>query len=250
MPARALVVDDDASSCEFIKEVLLHATGGEVLALTDSHEAAAWLAEEKFGIILLDLQMPAPDGTELARHVRRGGLNQMTPIIMLSDDQSTGAVSNGFAAGAQFFIYKPIDKTKLLHLIRATHGAVQQEKRRFRRIPLHTRVRLQFEKVECEGETVDVSFSGMLVKVPMAVPVSAAVRVILYTPESGMPITGSGSVVRSAGGGRLGIQLHRLAPSESSRLQEFLLPLILQDERSDELHAQAGHRQGIGTNFF
>ena len=229
--ARALVVDDEASSCEFIKEVLTNATGGEVLALTNSREAAAWLAEEKFGIILLDLQMPAPDGTDLARYARRGGLNQMTPIIIVSDDQSPAAVSSGFAAGAHFFVYKPIDKTKLLRLIRAAHGAMQQERRRFRRVPLHTRVRLQTEKTECDGETIDVSFNGMLVKTPVALPVASAVRVSLYAPDDNVPIRGSGSVVRALSGDRLGIQLNRLAPVESSRLQDLLLPMIIQDEQ-------------------
>jgi hypothetical protein len=40
------------------------------------------------------------DGPDLARIARRSGFNQMTPIIMVSDDQSTSAISDGFAAGA------------------------------------------------------------------------------------------------------------------------------------------------------
>jgi DNA-binding response OmpR family regulator len=230
MDARALVVDDDSSSLEFMKEVLVHASGMDILALADSTAASAYLSKEKFGVILLDMQMSAPDGLELARLARKSGLNQMTPIIMVSDDQSTGAISHGFAAGAQFFLYKPVDKARLLRLVRATSGAVEQEKRRFRRIPLQTRVRLQFDKDEFEGETIDISLNGMLVKMPSAIP-SSPVRVSLYAPNNGMPITGSGAVVRALGGNRFGIQLNRLPPVESSRLQEFLLPMINQQEK-------------------
>jgi DNA-binding response OmpR family regulator len=231
MDARVLVVDDDVSSCDFMKEVLIHATGMDVLALTDSRVASTSIAKEKFGVILLDLQMPSPDGTDLARQARKSGLNQMTPIIMVSDDQSTAAISHGFAAGAQFFLYKPVDKARLLRLVRAMHGAVEHEKRRFRRIPLQTRVRLQFERSETEGETIDVSLNGMLVHTPDSIPSAAPVRVSLYTSTNGgMPITGSGSVVRSLSGNRFGIQLNRMAPTESSRLQEFLLPMIAQQE--------------------
>lgn len=232
METRVLVVDDDAASCAFMKEVLVHATGMEVLALTDSKDAAPLIADEKFGVILVDLQMPSPDGLELSRLARRGGVNQMTPIIMVSDDQSTSAISHGFAAGAHFFLYKPIDKARLLRLVRATAGAVEHEKRRFRRVPLQARVRLEYDHSESEGETIDVSLNGMLVKMPAAIPSPQPVRVSLYaSPNAGMPITGSGSVVRALGGNRFGIQLNRLAPIESSRLQEFLLPIIARDEK-------------------
>ncbi len=231
MENRILVVDDDAASCELMREVLIHATGIEVLALAESKTAAAALAREKFAVILLDLQMPSPDGLELARQVRKAGLNQMTPIIMVSDDQSTAAISQGFEAGAHFFLYKPIDRARLLRLVRATAGAMEHEKRRFRRVPQRARVRLEYDHVESEGETIDVSLNGMLVKMPSAIPSALPVRVSLYAANSGMPITGSGSVVRALSGNRFGIQLNRLAPIESSRLQEFLLPMIVQDEK-------------------
>jgi DNA-binding response OmpR family regulator len=233
MDTRILVVDDDTSSCDFMREILVQATGMEVVALTDSGAASPLLAKEKFGVILLDYQMPAPDGIELAREARKSGLNLMTPIIMVSDDQSTAAISHGFAAGAHFFLYKPIDKARLLRLVRATHGAMEHEKRRFRRIPLQTRVRVQYDQAEAEGETIDVSLNGMLVHMPQSIPHASPVRVSLYAANNpGMPITGSGSVVRTLSGNRFGIQLNRLAPIESSRLQEFLLPMITQHEKA------------------
>jgi DNA-binding response OmpR family regulator len=233
MDARILVVDDDRASCEFMRDTLVQMTGTEVLAFTDSRAAAACLTKEKFGVILLDYQMPAPDGTELARVARRAGLNQMTPIIMVSDDQSTGAISHGFAAGAQFFLYKPIDKSRLARLIRAMHGAVEHERRRFRRVPLCTRVRLQLENVEFEGQTIDVSLNGMLVQMTGKMPPLAPVRVSLFeSKDGGMPITCSGSVVRVLSDNRVGIHLNRLAPSESSRLQELLLPMILREDNA------------------
>jgi DNA-binding response OmpR family regulator len=231
MDARILVVDDDRTSCEMMRDVLVQTTGTAVLAFTDSRAAAACLAKEKFGVILLDYQMPTPDGTELARMARRAGLNQMTPIIMVSDDQSTSAISHGFAAGAQFFLYKPLDKSRLLRLIRAMHGAVEHERRRFRRVPLHTRVRVQFDSEEVEGQTIDLSLNGMMVQLPGKVPPLSPVRVSIYDPnDGGPPITASGSIVRVLGENCLGIHLNRLAPSENSRLQELLLPMILREE--------------------
>ena len=232
MDARILVVDDDRVSCELMRDVLHQATGTPVLAFTDGRAAAGLIAREKFSVMLLDYQMPSPDGIELTRLARRAGMNQMTPIILVSDDQSTSAISNGFAAGAQFFLYKPVDKTRLLRLIRAMHGSMEQERRRFRRVALRARVRLQYESTEFEGETLDVSLDGMLVHTAARIPRMAVVRVSLYQQRSGnLPITGSGQVVRVLEQDCLGIHLNRLAPTESSRMQELLLPMILNEDR-------------------
>ena len=110
---RGLAVDDDPAVCELIHSVLT-STGMEVLALGAGDEARELLREEKFAVF--HLRMPFPDGIELTRQARGSGVNQMTPIILLSDDTSTKAFSEGFLAGASFFFYKPIDKTRLLSL--------------------------------------------------------------------------------------------------------------------------------------
>ena len=162
----------------------------------------------------------------------------MTPIILVSDDQNLSAVSEGFSAGASFFLYKPIDKSRLLHLIGATQGAIEHEKRRFRRVELRSRVRLGFEQGEWEGETVDVSLNGMLVTGPGSVPAGTTVRVILYLSPDMKPIVGVGLVMRVLSANHMGIQLNQLTVAESARLQDFLLPLILRDGQR-ELHATA-----------
>ena len=163
MRGRALIVDDDSTVCDLVQN-LLGSTGLEVVGLTSSTEAASLLQAEKFSVVLLDLRMPAPDGFELARQARASGFNKMTPVILISDDQSLAAVSQGFKAGASFFLYKPLDKSRLLKLIRATQGAIEHEQRRFRRVALQSRVRLICDRAEWEGVTIDVSLNGMLVK--------------------------------------------------------------------------------------
>jgi CheY-like chemotaxis protein len=221
-------VDDDPVVCKLI-EVVLSATGMEFLSLTHSAEAGQHLRDEKFAVVLFDFHMPSPDGLELSRQVRGAGLNQMTPIILLSDDQSTGAVSQGFAAGASAFLYKPLDKARLLKLFRVTQGAIEHENRRFRRVALCSKVRLSLEQGEVEGETIDVSLNGLLVKVQSNAPVGSPVKVRLYLAPDMEPIVGSGLVVRIVDANRMGIQLNSLPVAESRRLQDFLLPLILKE---------------------
>ena len=233
-PKRALIVDDDPVVCELVQSVLT-STGMEVVALARGTDATALLRDSKFSALLFDLRMPPPDGLDLARQARRSGFNRMTPIILLSDDQSTRAFSEGFAAGASFFLYKPIDKAGLLKLVRATHGAIEHERRRFRRVALQIRVKLTFDGGEMEAETIDVSLNGMLVRAPRQFPAGTTVRVTLHLSPETKPIVASGFVMRILSENRMGIQLKQLTMAESGRLQDFLLPLILREGR--EVHA-------------
>jgi hypothetical protein len=113
-----------------------------------------------------------------------------------------------------------------LKLIRATQGAMEHERRRTRRVPIQSRVRLTMGDEELIGETVDVSMSGVLVRSAHVVPVGSSLRMSLQLSQRMRPIMASGSVVRILGGNQMGIQLHQLAVPDSERLQEILLPLI------------------------
>ena len=106
MQRRALIVDDEPSLGELFREAI-GATGMQVLALETCADAAAHLGKEKFDVVLLGLRMPALDGIDLTRQVRGSGFNQMTPVIVVSEDQQTAAVSQAFEAGANFFLYNP-----------------------------------------------------------------------------------------------------------------------------------------------
>jgi DNA-binding response OmpR family regulator len=222
---RALLIDDEPAVCEFIEGILC-SSGMDVLCSTKSSDAMVCVEKEKFSLILTDLRMPAPDGIDLARQIRAGGINQMTPIILLSDDQSTSVVSQGFKVGVSFFLYKPIDKARLMKLVSAIQGAVEHERRRFQRIALQSKIKISFDQGELIGETEDVSLGGMLVKVPHTLPLHSSVRVSLYLSAEEKPIEGAGAIARLMGENRMGIHLRHMTFADSDRLQDLLLPMI------------------------
>jgi len=225
MQRQGLIVDDDASVCQMVGKVLT-TVGLEAVALTRSSEAPGLLNEGKFEMVFLDLHMAPPDGIELARQIRHSRWNRATPIILISDDPRPSAMSIGFEAGASFFLYKPIDRNRLLKLIQSTQGTMEYGRRRTRRVALQSKVRLRCGAVVLEGETVDVSLSGILVKAGHTLAMGSPVQVSLDLSPRMEPIVGVGSVVRVLGGNQMGIQLDQLAIAESEKLQEFLLPLI------------------------
>jgi CheY-like chemotaxis protein len=74
-----LVVDDDAIALEVARE-RLERLGFEVATRDQSLGTSRWIIENKPDFVLLDLQMPALTGAELARLIRR----HMTGIIVHS----------------------------------------------------------------------------------------------------------------------------------------------------------------------
>jgi DNA-binding response OmpR family regulator len=225
MQRRALVVDDEAATCEMIQRVL-YAAGVDALTLTQSEQASSFLEEGKFDMVFFDLHMNSPDGIELSREMRKGKSNRNTPIILLSDDLRPSAMSQAFEAGASFFVYKPVDKARLLRLVRATQQQSGVERRQTRRVPLQTRVRLRFGAEEMLCDTVDVSLNGILVRAPRTLPAGSPVHISMNLSERMKPLIGAGSVRRIIGANQMGIALDRLPVGESERLQEFLLPMI------------------------
>ncbi len=225
MQRRALIVDDDPAICRLIERVLT-SVGIDALALTQSAEAPPILEQLRFDIAFLDFHMESPDGPELTRQMRGQGPNSMTPVVLISDDQDPHAMQQGFSAGASFFLYKPVDKDRVLRLVRADRGKIEHERRRTRRVPMKSKIQVRAAGEVIEGETVDISMEGVLVKAAKTAPVGSSVDVRLHLSHQARPIIGSGAVVRLLHENQMGIHLARMPFAESQRLQEFLLPFI------------------------
>jgi len=224
MSTRALVVDDDPANCELIKEVL-HSVDIDSLALTHSGQAVTFLAREKFDAIFLDVNMPAPNGIELTRKIRSGGLNASTPIMVITGEDERALLAKAFEAGANFFLYKPVARHDILRLVRATTDSIEHEKRRFRRVKVSCNVVVQSGDTQLKGSTLDMSFGGMFVQVSGVLPVGAVAQVTLHVP-SGPPLSLLARVLRVAGADSMGMQFESLTPAQAKGLQEFLLPVI------------------------
>jgi DNA-binding response OmpR family regulator len=222
---RAFVVEDDPAMRLLITAALGAAEVEPVIQAT-SADAVARFQQEKFDVILLGDSGSSGQAGILAREIRKSGFNRNTPIIMISDDQRPGALSEGFEAGASFFVYKPLDKAHLMRLIRVTQGTIEHEKRRFRRVAVKAAVRIKCAGRSAEGETIDLSLNGALIRTSSVFAPGSKVEVILDLLPGADPVAGKGSVMRIVEGNRMGIQFEGWPAAESGRLQEYLLHLI------------------------
>ena len=227
MKLRVLIVDGDPSSGQAILAAV-SASNLEAILEASSSRAADFLRKEKYDALFFDMQSASPDGVQLARLARASGFNRRTPIIMVANGSSTDAMSQAFQAGANFFLFKPFDRGRLLRVLRAAQAPIEQERRRFHRVQVERPLAVHFGEQQLNGKTVDLSLQGMLVELPRLVPSGSAVRVRLELEPGQKPVVVAGMVVRHAGPNRMGIELGALSAEENERMQSFLLPLILQ----------------------
>jgi CheY-like chemotaxis protein len=239
MPNKVLVVDDDPATCELIHDVL-SADDFESQGVTDSAEAARLLQKTKFDAAFLDVRMPAPDGIELTRQIRGSVLNKKTLVVMITGDEEKRLLTRAFEAGVDFLLFKPVDRQAILRLLRVTRGTMERQMRRFRRVKVCCKVSMELNRERAEGQTVDMSVSGMLVQANAVFSVGSLVRVSLLLDARKNPLRGAARVMRVAADDSMGLQFENLSAAENERLQEFLTPLIRRE-------AEMGTRSSLST---
>jgi two-component system alkaline phosphatase synthesis response regulator PhoP len=115
---RVLVVEDDPDIVELITHYL-DGEGLHVEALADGVEAYNRLKEERFDLLVLDLQIPGMDGLSLCAALRRDPDTENLAIIMLTarGDESDRIV--GLEVGADDYVVKPFSPKELVARARA-----------------------------------------------------------------------------------------------------------------------------------
>jgi len=235
MPNKILVVDDDPPTCELITEVL-NTAEVDAFSLTDSDAAATRLQCEKFDAVFLDAHMPGPDGIELTRQIRRSGLNLKTPIVIITGNGEHQFLKRAFEVGANFVLFKPVDRQALLRLLRATQGTIDREKRRFARVSVRCEVLITMGQERVRSMTVDLSATGMLVQGDCRFPVGSRVEFRLNLGANHTDLRGMARVVRFVGDDFMGLEFQSLPSAESEALHAFLLPHLLHADSSTRAH--------------
>lgn len=80
--ARILVIDDDETILDLIKETL--SADYQIFTAHDALEGVDLLMSERFDLLIIDLGMPVVDGVELIEKIRANSPFEKTPILVVS----------------------------------------------------------------------------------------------------------------------------------------------------------------------
>lgn len=106
--ARILIVDDEPSIRELIKEVLLM-QGHTFATAENGSQALEKLRAEKFDLMISDRNMPVMDGIQAVTLARSNPAYAKMKIIMCTSCSVGKEVDEAFKAGANDYCLKPIN---------------------------------------------------------------------------------------------------------------------------------------------
>lgn len=103
-----LVVEDNPVIMELIR-FLLMTSGYQSKEARDGVEALKVAKENRFDLILLDIQLPGFDGLEVLKEIKKIPEIQKTPVVALTAHAMQGDKDRFLKAGCSGYISKPID---------------------------------------------------------------------------------------------------------------------------------------------
>ena len=148
-----LVAEDNQNSAKLMK-IILNQAGYKVVTASNGIEALEIMDTKHIDLIVLDVMMPKMDGFEFTRQLRSSGNN--TPIIMVTAKYQNEDKCEGFIAGTDDYMVKPVNETELLLRIKAL----------LRRSQIISEHKLQIGGVTLDYDSLSVSKNGQLQVLP------------------------------------------------------------------------------------
>jgi DNA-binding response OmpR family regulator len=116
MAHKLLIADDNPNIISFVQPAL-EREGYLVTAVADGAEALYHWEIGHPDLIILDIEMPDPNGLAVCRKIRDSG--DPVPILFLTVRDSVSDLELGFSLGASDYISKPFDIRELLARVKA-----------------------------------------------------------------------------------------------------------------------------------
>ena len=107
---KLLLLEDDTLFAQTLED-FLEEEGFEVTVTGDGALAYALATEERFDLLLLDINVPQIDGIELLKRLRKA--QQDRPALFITSYREKSVLAAAFEAGGDDFLSKPVDLEEL-----------------------------------------------------------------------------------------------------------------------------------------
>ena len=124
VPKARILVVDDSSLVRLYYRSTLEKAGFAVEQAINGIEAMERALSQPFDLVIVDINMPRMDGFTFLRALRRGVGDVATlPALMISTESETQDVAAARAAGANFYLVKPVAEAELVRHVCVLTGA-------------------------------------------------------------------------------------------------------------------------------
>lgn len=148
-----LVVEDDTELRNLFCAVL-NDNGYTTFSATDGENAFDVLENTYIDLIISDIMMPKMDGIELTKALRE--VHYEMPILMITAKESAADKREGFRAGTDDYMVKPIDVNEMIWRVEAL----------LRRSQIVNQRRAKIGNTEFNCDTLSVNYNGDSIELP------------------------------------------------------------------------------------
>jgi DNA-binding response OmpR family regulator len=113
---KVLIADDDRVLVRMVSNYLKQ-RGLEPTPVYDGMQTMMFARRTKPDLILLDISMPAGNGFEVLKNLKASSLTSQIPVIVVSGSVELAAERKVLESGADAFVRKPPDMSKLYEVI-------------------------------------------------------------------------------------------------------------------------------------
>ena len=154
MAKRILLIEDEEKIARFTELELVH-EGYEVGKAYDGRQGLEEALSGKYDLILLDVMLPALNGLEVLRRLRK---ESSVPVIMLTARDAVMDKVSGLDAGADDYITKPFAIEELLARVRvALKKHTDQVQQTHRLTVCGVTMDTDRHEVTCNGEAIELT---------------------------------------------------------------------------------------------
>jgi len=121
MSVHILVVDDSSTVRGYYTSILSKA-GFAVDHAANGYEALEKAVKFDYDLFIVDINMPKMSGYELVRQLREDERGVGVPVIIISTEAKDSDRLEGYRAGANLFLVKPVKPERLLFLTKIIAG--------------------------------------------------------------------------------------------------------------------------------
>ncbi len=116
--ARVLLMEDNAVNV-LVATQFLKSWHVEVDVASNGVEGLQLMEQDRYDLVLMDLEMPVMDGFETTRHIRKASneVNKHLPVIAITSSTSITARNKAREAGMNDFITKPFNPNELYKML-------------------------------------------------------------------------------------------------------------------------------------
>jgi ActR/RegA family two-component response regulator len=219
MLLQAILVSQDIGSAALISSAFRGAVV-DIRHVRNSEEALQAITQSKFDAVIVDYES-VPESISILQAMRRSKSNQRA--IAFAIVPSNASAKEVFGQGVNFILTRPVTAEVVTAALRAAHGLIVSERRRYLRHSIDSSCWVKSDHGEFQLGLLNVSEGGIGADMSelTAKSLTGQLRFRFFLPESAVPIDGKAELAWYRDG-HAGFRFTTLASTSKDELSKWL----------------------------